>query len=357
MKLLIAGYGSIGRRHFRNLLTLTERDILFYRTGHSTLADDELAGYPIDTDLCAALAHQPEAVIVANPTSLHLDVAIPAAEAGCHLLLEKPISHSMDRVDDLIAAVQSGGGKVLVGFQFRFHPALQWIAENQASLIGRPLSFRVHWGEYLPGWHPWEDYRLGFSARADLGGGVILTLCHPLDYLRWLFGEVAELWAFAGHSSDLDLQVEDTAEIGLRFQNGVLGSVHLDYNQRPPTHTLEIIGTEGTIRWDNADGAVRLFSISSLKSPLSGRGAGGEGFLPSPLSGRGAGGEVEWLTYPPPPNFERNDLFLAEMRHFLAIALGEAEPLCTLQDGIQALRLALATHESARGGRLSRLNQ
>src|SRR4030042_4849275 len=95
MKFLIAGFGSIGRRHFRNLLELGERDILFYRTHRSTLADDELAGFPVETDLRAALAYKPEAVIIANPTALHLDVAIPAARCGCHLLLEKPISHSM----------------------------------------------------------------------------------------------------------------------------------------------------------------------------------------------------------------------------------------------------------------------
>ena len=67
-------------------------------------------------------------MIVSNPTALHLDVAIPAAEAGCHLLLEKPISHTMERIDALQAAVKRGGGQVLVGFQFRFHPGLQQVA-------------------------------------------------------------------------------------------------------------------------------------------------------------------------------------------------------------------------------------
>ncbi len=118
---------------------------------------------------------------------------------------------------------------------------------------------RAHWGEYLPGWHPWEDYRQGYSARPDLGGGVVLTLSHPLDYLRWLFGEVEALWAFTGKSSDLELQVEDTAEIGLRFANGVLGSLHLDYNQRPPGHWLEVITSQGTLRWDNLSGEVQVY--------------------------------------------------------------------------------------------------
>jgi len=188
MKFLIAGLGSVGRRHLRNLLSLGEKDILLFRTLQSTFPDDELAGLPVETNLNAALAKQPDAVIIANPTALHLQVAIPAANAGCHLLLEKPISHSMEGVDLLESALKQGGGNVLVGFQFRFHPGLiqakRWLDDGQ---IGRPLSFRAVYGEYLPSMHPWEDYRQSYSARQDLGGGVLLTLCHPLDYARWLW--------------------------------------------------------------------------------------------------------------------------------------------------------------------------
>ncbi len=333
MKFLIAGLGSIGRRHLRNLVALGENHILLHRTHRSTLPDDELTGFPVETDLDAALAHKPDAVIISNPTALHLDVAIPAAEAGCHLFLEKPVSHSLERVDQLRRAVQQGGGKVVVGFQFRFHPGLQKIARLLGEgAIGRPISVRAHWGEYLPVWHPWEDYRQSYSARSDLGGGVILTLCHPLDYLRWLFGEVESLWAFAGKLSDLEVQVEDVAEIGLRFSNGVLGSVHLDYVQRPPAHRLEITGTQGTIRWDNADGIVHLAQTAS-------------------------NGKVSpWISFPPPDNFERNEMFLDELRHLLAVMCGEVAPLCSLNDGVQALRLALAAHHSAREGRLITVN-
>src|SRR3989304_3890700 len=110
MKYLIAGLGSIGRRHMRNLIALGERDIVLLRSHRATLPDDELTGYPVETDLKEALKkHKPAAVIVANPTSLHLDVAIPAAEAGRAILLEKPISHSMERLDQLEAAVKKSG--------------------------------------------------------------------------------------------------------------------------------------------------------------------------------------------------------------------------------------------------------
>ncbi len=319
MKVLIAGLGSIGRRHLRNLLALGVRDVLLYRTHRSTLPDDELADFPTFTDLEAALAERPDAVIVSNPTALHLQVAIPAAEAGCHLLLEKPVSHTLDGLDALERAVAANGVRVLVGFQFRFHPALQHIAERIAQGdLGRIVSARAHWGEYLPAWHPWEDYRRSYSARADLGGGVVLTLCHPLDYLRWLVGEVTQVSAVLGQSGVLELAgVEDVAEIGLRFQNGVVGSVHLDYLQRPPEHTLTLIGERGTLHWDYHANTVRL------RTP-----------------------ERE-QTYRYPEAFDRNDMFLAEMRHFLALVHGEERSRCSLHDGRRALEIALAAHHSA----------
>jgi predicted dehydrogenase len=143
MKFLIAGFGSIGRRHLRNLRELGEDDILLYRSHRSTLPDDEIAGLVVETDLRAALDHRPDAVIISNPTALHLDVAIPAAQAGAALLLEKPISHSMERVADLKSAAEAGGGRVLVGFQLRFHPTLRRAAELLAQgAIGEPMAAR-----------------------------------------------------------------------------------------------------------------------------------------------------------------------------------------------------------------------
>jgi predicted dehydrogenase len=323
MKFLIAGFGSIGRRHFRNLIHLGQDDIVFLRSNRSTLPDEEIAAFPVETDLDSALARQPDAVIISNPTALHLDVAIPAAKQGCHLFIEKPISHSLTRIDELQAALVQGGGEAFVAFQFRFHPGLQMIKKLLAeNSIGTPISVRAHWGEYLPDWHPWEDFRQGYSARKDLGGGVVLTLCHPLDYLRWLFGEVGELWAFTSSQSDLELEVEDTAEIGLRFKSGVIGSVFLSYVQYPADHTLEIVGTKGTIRWDNAKGAVWVFYRENK----------------------------DLQTYPLPPKFERNDLFLSEMTHFLAVIQENENAICDLEDGLRSLKLTRAVHESAENG-------
>jgi len=339
MKFLIAGLGSIGRRHFRNLIALGEKDIVLLRTRKATLPDDELAGYPVETDIHEALKkHKPDAMIVANPTALHLDIAIPAAEAGCHILLEKPISDSLDRVEELKKAAQKSGSKILVGFQFRHHPTLNKARELiQSNALGKVLTVHAHWGEYLPQWHPWEDYRQSYAAREDLGGGVIRTLTHPLDYLRWLTGEVGALWSFNGHISPLELDVEDVAEIGLNFSNGVIGSIHLNYFQRPPVHRMEIVGTQGTLRWDNADGILHFHQLPAPFGSYSDN-------PPAPVI----------QTFPPPDGFDRNQLFVTQTRHFIETIRGESEPVCTLADGIMVLRLALAATASASANQVMR---
>ena len=340
MKILIAGLGSIGRRHFRNLIALGEKDIVLLRTRKATLPDDELTDFPVETDLKQALEERkPDAVIVANPTSLHLDVAIPAAEAGCHILLEKPVSNSLERLDILQNAAQKSGSRILVGFQFRYHPTLNKARELiQSNAIGTILTVHAHWGEYLPQWHPWEDYRYSYAARADLGGGAIVTLTHPLDYLRYLIDEIESLWSFNGHISPLEVDAEDIAEIGLHFKSGAIGGMHLNYVQRPPVHRFEIVGTDGTLRWDNADGVLHFYKP---QMPF-----GSYSDTPStPV--------IE--TFSPPEDFERNQLFIAQTKHFIEVVRGETEPVCDLNDGIQALKMALAAYESQKKGKVIKL--
>jgi predicted dehydrogenase len=157
---------------------------------------------------------------------------------------------------------------------------------------------------------------------------VVLTLSHPFDYLRMLLGDVESLSAFTAERGGLGLPVEDTAEIGLRFVSGAVGSVHLDYLQQPATHTLEIIGTAGSLRWNNADGSLNIYQPEAQ----------------------------EWQTEMPPQGFERNCLFLDEMRHFVQVARGAEQPLCTIDDGTRALEIALLALESARDGQRKTLS-
>ena len=311
MKFLIAGYGSIGRRHMRNLIELGQNDIILLRSHKSTLPEDEIKGIPVETSIEAALAHNPDGVIIANPTALHMDIAIAAANAGCAVFMEKPLSDSLERMPELREALKKNGERFQMGFQFRFHPGLATLKElldNDA--IGTPYSFRAEWGEYLPGWHPWEDYRQSYSARKDLGGGVLLTLSHPLDYIRWLFGDPKWIWGMNGKISELELETDDIAEIGLKMANGLVGTIHLDYYSRPTRNGLEVISSKGKLRCNNLNGIVTL----------------------SPSDGIAEQHEPE-------PPYDRNNMFLDEMRRFIEVTSGNAQPSCTLEDGIAAQRM------------------
>jgi predicted dehydrogenase len=314
-EIIIAGLGSIGRRHLANLRTLGWERVRLYRTGRATLPDADLQGWPVDHDLDEALGREPVAVIISNPTALHVPVAIAAARAGAHLLIEKPLSHSLDGVAELAAAVEARGLQAMVGFQFRFDPGLQQIARwITGGSIGRVTSVLVHWGESLPDMHPWEDYRTGYAARDTLGGGVLNTLCHPFDYLRWLLGDDCRVLTAQAQKADLGLAVETCADVTLGFAGGATATVHLDFLQRPRAHRLVVAGTEGTAGWNDGEHVAWL------------------------SMGRRRPREIVL----PPPGFDRNTMFIEEMAHFLACVRGEQRPRCTLNDGLAALQIVLS---------------
>jgi predicted dehydrogenase len=322
MKILLVGLGSIGRRHLKNLAALGVRQLAAVTRNRCALPQDELPPFLSFGNLETALDWRPDAVFVCNPTAFHLKTALEAARAGCHLFLEKPVSHTLDGLGELTEFAEKQGLKVQVGFQFRFHPVFQKIKKAlEHGDIGRVVSAHTHWGEYLPSWHPWEDYRASYSAREDLGGGVVLTLCHPFDYLRWILGESEVVSAVGGQLSDLETDTEDTALMSLRFENGAIGSVYLDYVSKPPKHTLQIIGTRGRIEWDADFGSAKIYMD------------GGHRFD----------------TISPGKFFERNEMFLAEVADFLDCIKDDREPACNLNDGIRALEIALAAKTSLGG--------
>lgn len=320
MKLLIAGLGSVGRRHLHNLQVLGCENVILYRTGRSTLPEDELAGIPTETDLAIVLAHHPQAAIIANPTSLHVETALACVQAGCHLFIEKPLSQTLKGCAELEVIAKQQQLVTMIGCQFRFHPLLIALHKQlQAGRIGEVISARAEWGEYIPNWHPWEDYRCSYSARKDLGGGAILTLIHPLDYLYWLFGRVKRIHASMRSVSLLQADVEDDlAEITLEFASGVIGQVHLDYIQSPPVHTLTIWGDNGCVKWDYYADTLCWEAVNESI-------------------------HVDRV----PDGFERNTMFLDEMRHFLECVEQHKPTHVPLEDGIAVLEIALRAKQDA----------
>lgn len=333
MRVLIAGLGSIGQRHLRNLRELLGNgvEILAHRvrgdrhviTEQMTLSPgedlEEKYGIRVFTRLDEALREHPDAVLVCNPTSEHAATAIAALEAGCHVLIEKPLSHDYDQVEQIIELADRRRLVAAVGFQLRCHPALQRARQLlESGAIGRPRSVRAEMGEYLPDSHPYEDYRTSYAARADLGGGVILCYSHEFDYLCWLFGAPTRVMTTGGRLGTLEIDVEDTALTLFECNvDGavVVGQLHQSFLQRPASRTCEIIGDRGTIRLD---------------------------FRASTIDVDGHDVAHESTTYA----CQRNQLFRDELQNFLAALAGRPAPLVTAREAATSLRMALASKQS-----------
>jgi predicted dehydrogenase len=328
LRFLVIGCGSIGKRHIKNLLALGAKDLLVYDTRQDRLAEarSELNVDTVD-NLDHAWEKEPEVVLITTPTSVHVSLALQAAHRNCHLFIEKPLSDRLEGINELIEVVRRESLISLIGCNMRFHPGILAVRSLlNDGVIGRVVAARAEVGYYLPEWHPWEDYRDSYSARRDLGGGVILDSIHEIDYLRWMFGEVESVACFAAKLSHLEIETEDTAAILLRFSSNVIGEVHMDYIQRPYSRTCEVIGDKGKISWDFEIG-VRVYSATTKS----------------------------WRTIANPPNWQTNQMYLEEMRHFLRCLAGEEKPALDVFDGRRVLEIALAAKSSAESGRVSKL--
>ncbi len=330
MKVLIAGLGSVGQRHARNLRRLLgdRVELLAWRVrgrqqvlgaGDTTRRPEDEYGIRTFAKLADALNERPMAVIVANPTASHLATAQAAADAGCHLFIEKPLGHQWDGIEALQRSVQDRGLVAMVGYQMRYHPALLRLRERLAAgEIGRPVSARLDFGEYLPGWHPYEDYRESYAAVRALGGGVLLTQIHEFDYAVWLWGMPERVYAAGGHLTDLELDVEDVVSVTLEYPASApirLVHVHLDYLRRPPVRACEVLGHAGRLRADLRTGDVTHVAIDGTV-------------------------QQERL------DVDRDEMFVGELQHFLECLAGRARPRPDLAEGSLSLRIALAAQQS-----------
>ncbi len=326
---LIIGCGSIGRRHARNLKSLGVRELGFCDTSTEALryCDQELGGQ-IFSDYTDALAKfKPDIALICTPPVCHLEEALAALQARAHVFIEKPLSHESSGIQTLISEARRRDRNVQIGYNMRFHPGLQILKELiDSGKIGRVLWLNVEAGQYLPDWRPWQHYRESYSARNDLGGGIILDGSHELDYICWLLGRPTEVTCRAEHLSNLDVDVEDSAWIYLTFPERRRAELHLDFVQRAYTRTCKVVGETGTALWDFNVQEVRWFSSE----------------------------KPGWNSIP--YIFEANDMYLAEMVHFLESLGSGTGPMVDLEQGRDVIRVVEAAKKSSDEGRPQGLN-
>lgn len=313
-RVLVVGCGSIGRRHIKNLMSLGIRNFILCDTSEESLkaASIGLENPVLTTKFKSALLQGPGAAVICTPSSLHLDMALELARHGVHLLIEKPLSDTLEGIGELERIVEERGLVAMMAMCYRFHPVFQQVKSLVASeVVGKIYHVNYFGGHYLPDWHPNADYRIEYAARKKLGGGVILTSIHGLDNIRWLFGEVEESHAFVDKVSDLEMDVEDIATAIFRLKNGIYVNWQTDFLQRANQHRMVIAGSTGTIRADFLTGIVETYS-TELGKWYSGR-------VP----------------------FQVNEMYVAEARHFFDCIEKKTVPEADVKDGHKTLRLAL----------------
>lgn len=320
-RLLIAGLGSIGQRHLRLARQLLPKaDIRILRHEPAKTVPDGANGVFSGIEEC--LAFKPDAAVIANPAPYHVQVAIPLATAGIHLLIEKPISHSSVAAQRLLDICSSTGVVLFTGYNLRFSTSLGHLRNLvHAEHAGRALSVRCEVGQYLPSWRPGIDYRRSVSARAELGGGVLLELSHEIDFLCWIFGEATWVTAEIGHKSSLEVDVEDTAHLLLGFPS-LVASLTMDFIRRDATRTCAVICENGTFRWDGLASTVEHYDAQSGKWTESFRG----------------------------PNL-RDETYLAQWHAFLDCIRQRDNSQNMSVSGVQVLRVIEAARQSAKLGR------
>ena len=320
------GAGSIGSRHVQNLLSLGVRDIAAYdsdRFARRRISDE----YRIPTldDYGSAVAWEPEATVICSPSHLHLSQARDLLRAGSHLFIEKPLAQEWEGVEEFIQAANRSGKVVQVGFNMRFHPAVQLVGQLlRDGAVGKPWVLRTRFGHYLPQWRPEQDYRKGYSARADQGGGVLMDSIHEIDYLLWWGGDVQEIRSMLAHTSNLEIDTEDYATVLLRFASGAVGEARLDYLRYEKLREVEIIGSDGMVVWESRGKAPEHVLVQRLES-----------------------GSQTYSTVYEDTEYDINESYVAEMSHFLKCIQGEEPPVVTLEEAAKSLAIVLDAKESS----------
>ena len=251
-KIGIVGLGSIGCRHLRLARELrSDLNIIAIRSRKGKKIEEEKLVDSVVYSLEDAIGCGIEAAIIATPAVYHAQQAIKLMEKGIHVLIEKPLSHSLDNVNKLLRIAKISKLVGLVGYCLRYDPgALKFNKMLNNQQTGQILNVQVECGSYLPDWRKGMDYRESVSAKAELGGGVLLELSHELDYIRWFFGEMKSVSAKIQNSGTLDINVDDSADMIFESEPGFSVSVHLDFNSRNTRRKSIARCANGDLIWD-----------------------------------------------------------------------------------------------------------
>jgi len=262
-------------------------------------------------------AERPDTVLVTAPSSMHVELAIVGARNGCHLFIEKPLSHTLDGVGDLLETVKRQTLITMVGCNMRFHPGPALVKRLiDEGVVGNVLAARVKTGSYLPEWRPGMDYRDSYSASVRMGGGALLDCIHEIDLALWYLGPGRVAGSAIRRADSLGLEVDGLAELLVQHDRGALTSIHVNFVQRDYKRCCQVIGEKGTIYWDFAAPAVEVHTSQTTAR-----------------------------RYDLDPNWNVDQMYLDEMSYFIDCVEKCKQTFCSVEDGKAALQIVLSAKE------------
>ncbi|MBI5223470.1 Gfo/Idh/MocA family oxidoreductase [Candidatus Micrarchaeota archaeon] len=325
MNILVIGCGSIGRRHIKNLVSL----------GHQVFAADlseENRKWVEENLKIKTYSDMQEAILlesievgwICTPPSSHIIIAKKLLEKKIHVFIEKPISDRTEGIRELVQYADEQKLKMAVGYNLRFNKGILKVKELlDSGTIGKIISARAVFGQYLPDWRPWQNYKESYTAKKSMGGGIILDGSHEIDYIRWLLGEVQNISCVARKISSLEVETEDNADIIYEFKGGAVANIHLDFVRRNYKRECEIVGEKGTIEFVFGERVTLIKAETPEKE--------------------------SWDI-----KEDHNETYLRETRNFLESIKTNRSPLVNAEEGLKSLRLALDAQRSAASGRTVR---
>jgi predicted dehydrogenase len=321
-RVLIIGGGSIGERHLRcfQATGLANVSLCEPNAGLRTTLGDRY-NVPVFANFDDALAAETfDATVICTPAHLHIPLARQSLSANLATLIEKPLSTSLDCIDDLRCQRDQTGGVVAVAYVLRFLPALRAAREFiRSGELGRPRQVVSVSGQHFPTFRP--AYREIYYSRHSSGGGAIQdALTHQVNAVEWIIGPTTSLFCDAAHQVLEGVEVEDTVHVATRHGD-VLGSFSLNQFQAPNESHLWIHCEKGSVKVEGH--SARWGTLGH--------------------------GQEEWQWHAAPIK-HRDDLFVAQASAFLAAMDGRDPPACTLEEAWQTLIFNLAALESARSG-------
>lgn len=313
MRILISGFGSIGKRHYKILKDIGVNDFILYRSGKSA---NEKPWESIKEifELKELNKLEIDAALITNPTSLHIETAIEIAKYGIPLFIEKPLGRNLEKIEQLETLVKEKNIPVMMGYNLVFHPAIILMKKLiEEEKVGKIISARAQFGTYMPGWHPEEDYKKSYASNSSLGGGVVLTSIHEQNYLTDFFGTVTDVMAMKTEANVTGIDAEEGAEILLKHSSGVVSNIHLNFFQKPYYRNCQLIGTEGTIYWNFKIPEIKIMKADTAETIKLGEDAM----------------ELLGVSY------------TEQMKHFINAVQKKVSPRIELSKGIDDMKVAL----------------